>query len=139
MMFMCFMCQRKQQKVYFDEKKLKPLSEFLTDSFGRHHNYLRISLTEKCNLRCNDNNNIIGSWYKFTKFYVTVIYSLDSEILYHLFSPWHEHLHNSFAICQMAMPVCLQGMVLKAQSMHDNNIGGIPTVVLDRMYSHLHL
>jgi molybdenum cofactor biosynthesis enzyme MoaA len=24
----------------------------LTDSFGRNHNYLRISLTEKCNLRC---------------------------------------------------------------------------------------
>ncbi|XP_078068362.1 molybdenum cofactor biosynthesis protein 1 isoform X2 [Mustelus asterias] len=27
-------------------------SAFLTDSFGRRHNYLRISLTEKCNLRC---------------------------------------------------------------------------------------
>jgi molybdenum cofactor biosynthesis protein A len=24
----------------------------LTDTFGRHHNYLRISLTERCNLRC---------------------------------------------------------------------------------------
>ncbi|WP_299711666.1 GTP 3',8-cyclase MoaA [uncultured Tenacibaculum sp.] len=24
----------------------------LIDTFGRHHNYLRISLTEKCNLRC---------------------------------------------------------------------------------------
>lgn len=24
----------------------------LTDSFGRHHNYLRISLTERCNMRC---------------------------------------------------------------------------------------
>ncbi|XP_026537241.1 molybdenum cofactor biosynthesis protein 1 isoform X1 [Notechis scutatus] len=29
-----------------------PFSDFLTDSFGRQHNYLRISLTEKCNLRC---------------------------------------------------------------------------------------
>ncbi|XP_056343229.1 molybdenum cofactor biosynthesis protein 1 isoform X1 [Oenanthe melanoleuca] len=29
-----------------------PFSAFLMDSFGRHHNYLRISLTEKCNLRC---------------------------------------------------------------------------------------
>uniref|UniRef100_A0A8C5MH57 Molybdenum cofactor biosynthesis protein 1 n=1 Tax=Leptobrachium leishanense TaxID=445787 RepID=A0A8C5MH57_9ANUR len=29
-----------------------PFSAFLTDGFGRHHNYLRISLTEKCNLRC---------------------------------------------------------------------------------------
>jgi len=26
--------------------------EILTDSFGRKHSYLRISLTEKCNLRC---------------------------------------------------------------------------------------
>ena len=24
----------------------------LDDSFGRHHDYLRISLTERCNLRC---------------------------------------------------------------------------------------
>ncbi|XP_077395579.1 molybdenum cofactor biosynthesis protein 1 isoform X1 [Festucalex cinctus] len=29
-----------------------PFSSFLTDNFGRRHNYLRISLTEKCNLRC---------------------------------------------------------------------------------------
>ncbi|KAB1261654.1 Molybdenum cofactor biosynthesis protein 1, partial [Camelus dromedarius] len=29
-----------------------PFSAFLTDSFGRRHIYLRISLTEKCNLRC---------------------------------------------------------------------------------------
>ena len=28
------------------------MSDFLTDTFGRHHNYLRISLTERCNLRC---------------------------------------------------------------------------------------
>ncbi|XP_025408022.1 GTP 3',8-cyclase, mitochondrial isoform X2 [Sipha flava] len=28
------------------------LNEVLTDSFGRKHNYLRISLTERCNLRC---------------------------------------------------------------------------------------
>nr|XP_022901563.1 molybdenum cofactor biosynthesis protein 1 [Onthophagus taurus] len=30
------------------EQKINPL----TDTFGRFHNYLRISLTEKCNLRC---------------------------------------------------------------------------------------
>ncbi|KNC83650.1 molybdenum cofactor biosynthesis protein A [Sphaeroforma arctica JP610] len=29
-----------------------PFTDFLTDSFGRHHTYLRISLTESCNLRC---------------------------------------------------------------------------------------
>ncbi|KAI8620150.1 hypothetical protein BC830DRAFT_1059622 [Chytriomyces sp. MP71] len=30
----------------------KRISTSLADSFGRKHNYLRISLTEKCNLRC---------------------------------------------------------------------------------------
>ncbi|XP_014898613.1 molybdenum cofactor biosynthesis protein 1 isoform X1 [Poecilia latipinna] len=34
------------------DEKVLPFSAFLTDSFGRRHNYLRISLTEKCNLRC---------------------------------------------------------------------------------------
>lgn len=33
-------------------KDAMPFSAFLTDSFGRRHNYLRISLTERCNLRC---------------------------------------------------------------------------------------
>ncbi|KAI0046603.1 molybdenum cofactor biosynthesis prote [Auriscalpium vulgare] len=31
---------------------LHPGSPSLVDTFGRHHNYLRISLTERCNLRC---------------------------------------------------------------------------------------
>lgn len=30
----------------------KPFSAFLTDRFHRQHTYLRISLTERCNLRC---------------------------------------------------------------------------------------
>ncbi|KAA1468082.1 molybdenum cofactor biosynthesis prote [Dentipellis sp. KUC8613] len=29
-----------------------PVAPSLVDTFGRHHNYLRISLTERCNLRC---------------------------------------------------------------------------------------
>lgn len=33
-------------------KHAKPFSDFLTDTFDRQHDYLRISLTEKCNLRC---------------------------------------------------------------------------------------
>ncbi|KAJ6256072.1 hypothetical protein Dda_9164 [Drechslerella dactyloides] len=33
-------------------RNAKPFSEFLTDSFNREHNYLRISITERCNLRC---------------------------------------------------------------------------------------
>ncbi|XP_033368461.1 molybdenum cofactor biosynthesis protein 1 isoform X4 [Parus major] len=33
-------------------ERAAPFSAFLVDSFGRQHNYLRISLTEKCNLRC---------------------------------------------------------------------------------------
>jgi cyclic pyranopterin phosphate synthase len=33
-------------------KNAKPFSSFLTDTFNRQHDYLRISLIEKCNLRC---------------------------------------------------------------------------------------
>lgn len=36
----------------FKLENVKPFRHFLTDSFGRHHTYLRISLTERCNLRC---------------------------------------------------------------------------------------
>eukprot|EP00794_Sanderia_malayensis_P017674 gene17674-19436_t len=39
-------------KSYFKNVDVKPFSEFLTDKFGRKHDYLRISLTERCNLRC---------------------------------------------------------------------------------------
>lgn len=40
--------ERKQ----FLKEHAMPFSAFLTDRFGRRHSYLRISLTEKCNLRC---------------------------------------------------------------------------------------
>lgn len=33
-------------------KSAKPFSSFLTDTFHRQHDYLRISITERCNLRC---------------------------------------------------------------------------------------
>lgn len=33
-------------------KDTKPFSDFLTDKFSRQHDYLRISITERCNLRC---------------------------------------------------------------------------------------
>lgn len=33
-------------------RNAKPFSDFLTDSFNREHDYLRISITERCNLRC---------------------------------------------------------------------------------------
>lgn len=33
-------------------RNAKPFSEFLTDTFDRQHDYLRISVTERCNLRC---------------------------------------------------------------------------------------
>ena len=33
-------------------KDARPFSDFLTDGFQRQHDYLRISLTERCNLRC---------------------------------------------------------------------------------------
>eukprot|EP00051_Salpingoeca_urceolata_P013269 m.166059 g.166059 ORF g.166059 m.166059 type:complete len:241 (-) comp17747_c2_seq4:144-866(-) len=37
---------------YFQGQDVRPFSDFLTDSFGRQHTYLRISLSERCNLRC---------------------------------------------------------------------------------------
>eukprot|EP00918_Siedleckia_nematoides_P035931 GHVU01078124.1.p1 GENE.GHVU01078124.1~~GHVU01078124.1.p1 ORF type:complete len:405 (+),score=46.03 GHVU01078124.1:25-1239(+) len=39
-----------KKPAYFEE--VRPFTDFLTDTFGRNHNYLRISLTERCNLRC---------------------------------------------------------------------------------------
>ncbi|KAE9969506.1 hypothetical protein EG328_006829 [Venturia inaequalis] len=33
-------------------QEAKPFSQFLTDNFNRQHDYLRISITERCNLRC---------------------------------------------------------------------------------------
>lgn len=35
-----------------DLPNTNPVSDMLIDSFGRMHTYLRISLTERCNLRC---------------------------------------------------------------------------------------
>ncbi|KAL0464367.1 UNVERIFIED_CONTAM: GTP 3',8-cyclase, mitochondrial [Sesamum latifolium] len=35
-----------------DAPKDNPVSDMLVDTFGRLHTYLRISLTERCNLRC---------------------------------------------------------------------------------------
>ncbi|KAL0305154.1 UNVERIFIED_CONTAM: GTP 3',8-cyclase, mitochondrial [Sesamum angustifolium] len=35
-----------------DAPKDNPVSDMLADTFGRLHTYLRISLTERCNLRC---------------------------------------------------------------------------------------
>src|ERR1700742_1864447 len=34
------------------DKEPRQFSSFLTDNYSRHHNYLRISVTERCNLRC---------------------------------------------------------------------------------------
>ncbi|KAJ5739892.1 hypothetical protein N7533_012676 [Penicillium manginii] len=36
----------------FNGSTVKPFSAFLTDRFHRQHDYLRISVTERCNLRC---------------------------------------------------------------------------------------
>lgn len=40
------------EKQVSDVQKDNPASDMLVDSFGRLHTYLRISLTERCNLRC---------------------------------------------------------------------------------------
>uniref|UniRef100_A0A2K5CKQ3 cyclic pyranopterin monophosphate synthase n=1 Tax=Aotus nancymaae TaxID=37293 RepID=A0A2K5CKQ3_AOTNA len=44
-------CTSPQQRQFL-QGHAAPFSAILTDSFGRQHSYLRISLTEKCNLRC---------------------------------------------------------------------------------------
>ena len=41
-----------QKKLVKSPAAILPFSDFLTDTHGRQHDYLRISLTEKCNLRC---------------------------------------------------------------------------------------
>uniref|UniRef100_A0A673CBH4 GTP 3',8-cyclase n=1 Tax=Sphaeramia orbicularis TaxID=375764 RepID=A0A673CBH4_9TELE len=50
------LCKVVSHCLCFPQERLKdhslPFSAFLTDNFGRRHSYLRISLTEKCNLRC---------------------------------------------------------------------------------------
>lgn len=40
-------------KISEDQQNINPVSDMLIDSFGRMHTYLRISLTERCNLRCH--------------------------------------------------------------------------------------
>ena len=40
------------RRQFSKEAAVTTTHQALTDSFGRFHNYLRISLTEKCNLRC---------------------------------------------------------------------------------------
>lgn len=37
---------------FAQNKTYTNVANHLIDLFGRKHNYLRISLTEKCNLRC---------------------------------------------------------------------------------------
>lgn len=44
--------QEPSRQRQFLREHAAPFSAFLTDGFGRQHSYLRISLTEKCNLRC---------------------------------------------------------------------------------------
>lgn len=44
---------KRPSKVEEEVKVVKPFSSFLTDKFSRQHDYLRISITERCNLRCS--------------------------------------------------------------------------------------
>ncbi|CAG8641497.1 10801_t:CDS:2, partial [Funneliformis mosseae] len=44
--------QRIKERISAIDKE-RPFSNFLTDRFDRQHTYLRISITERCNLRCN--------------------------------------------------------------------------------------
>ncbi|RMZ88515.1 hypothetical protein DV736_g4256, partial [Chaetothyriales sp. CBS 134916] len=44
--------QRERLERLRNETKPGGISSFLTDNYGREHSYLRISVTERCNLRC---------------------------------------------------------------------------------------
>lgn len=44
--------KRERLQALRDDLATRPFSSFLTDNFSRQHNYLRISVTERCNLRC---------------------------------------------------------------------------------------
>jgi len=43
---------RGQKHLDRQKQPILPFSHFLTDTHGRHHDYLRISISERCNLRC---------------------------------------------------------------------------------------
>lgn len=45
-------CTTSCTRMVEDAQKGNPVSDMLRDSFGRLHTYLRISLSERCNLRC---------------------------------------------------------------------------------------
>ena len=44
--------QRERLERLRNEPQPRTFSSFLTDNYAREHNYLRISVTERCNLRC---------------------------------------------------------------------------------------
>lgn len=44
--------KRRRLETIRNEKEAKPFTSYLTDNYSRQHNYLRISVTERCNLRC---------------------------------------------------------------------------------------
>ncbi len=80
-----FLLQTIRQSL-FENQKILPFSSFLTDSHGRQHNYLRISLTERCNLRCE---------YAFLKLFVVQF----SSYMYHHSTFYLHHPQVSIA-CQ---------------------------------------
>lgn len=52
-MLLLILVRKRSTLVEMVEEESQPnLDEMLVDNLGRKHNYLRISLTERCNLRC---------------------------------------------------------------------------------------
>ncbi|EFJ18437.1 hypothetical protein SELMODRAFT_112186 [Selaginella moellendorffii] len=49
----CSSCSSSSVAAEREDEAGPSVSDMLVDSFGRRHNYLRISLTERCNLRCH--------------------------------------------------------------------------------------
>jgi len=46
--------KKKKKKGKESMKAARQVSPYLKDTFHRQHTYLRISLTERCNLRCTN-------------------------------------------------------------------------------------
>jgi len=83
--FTFFQVHLSRTKKYFKEEELRPFSDFLTDKFGRQHTYLRISLTERCNLRCE---------YYFWKIYCIAIQGVNyiAIMIFNIKLHWKSHI-----------------------------------------------
>lgn len=100
--FLCPTLQELSRRRQFLREHAVPFSAFLTDSFGRQHSYLRISLTEKCNLRCES-----PSWAPVPTAEAASEISLCPGIL---LNPPHSSYQQ--CLCPPFFPACQLGLLI---------------------------